>query len=63
MRDFFKRLFSQLAELWQKWSATQRIVLLAVVVIAIIGSMLVLRISGEPTSVALFRAQSMRQRI
>lgn len=54
MRDFFKKLFSQLAGLWQKWSATQRIVFFAVVVIAIVGSVLVLRISGAPTSVALF---------
>lgn len=54
MRDFFKRVFNQIGAIWKKWSLVQQGVFVAVLIVAIIGSFLILRISGAPTSVALF---------
>ena len=54
MRDFFKRLFNQISTIWKKWSIVQRVIFAAVIVAAVIGLVLVLRVSGAPQSVALF---------
>jgi flagellar M-ring protein FliF len=48
MNDFFKKLFGQIAGLWGKWSIVQKIVLIAVVVIAAGGIAVLVGVSSSP---------------
>lgn len=53
MRDFFKKIFSEIGKVWKKWSATQKILFFAVLVIAIVGIVVSLQVSGAPQAVPL----------
>ena len=54
MRSFFIRLYTQLRDLWKKWSGVQKLIFCAIIVVAVVGSIFVLRIGGAPQEVALF---------
>ncbi|MDR2070785.1 MAG: flagellar M-ring protein FliF [Treponema sp.] len=49
MNEFLKRLFGQITGLWGKWSIVQKIVLFAVVVIAIGGIASLVAVSSAPS--------------
>ncbi len=54
MNEWLKKLFAQITTLWSKWTLVQKLILIGIVVAAIIALILVLRVSGSPTSVPLF---------
>jgi flagellar M-ring protein FliF len=49
MNEWLKRLFSQIRELWGKWSALQKVILFAVVGAAVLGLVLLVVFSAQPT--------------
>jgi flagellar M-ring protein FliF len=49
----FKKFFGQLKTLWSKWTLVQKLILAGIVVAAVVGLVLVLRVSSEPTMVRL----------
>jgi flagellar M-ring protein FliF len=67
MNEFFKKLFGQISGLWGKWTIVQKIVLIAVVVIAIAGIAALVRVSSSPGMVpvidAPIRDETARDRI
>jgi flagellar M-ring protein FliF len=67
MNDFLKRLFGQIAGLWTKWSIVQKIILIAIVVIAIGGIAALVLVSSSPSMVpvidAPIRDETARDRI
>ncbi|MDR0376455.1 MAG: flagellar M-ring protein FliF [Spirochaetaceae bacterium] len=67
MNEFLKRLFGQIAGLWGKWSLIQKIILLAVVVIAIGGIAVLVAVSSSPSMApvidAPIRDEAARDRI
>ncbi|MFP4373620.1 MAG: flagellar basal-body MS-ring/collar protein FliF [Spirochaetaceae bacterium] len=50
MNEWFKRLVSQIRELWGKWSAVQKAILFAVVGGAVLGLVLLVVFSAQPTT-------------
>jgi flagellar M-ring protein FliF len=48
MNEFLKKLFGQIAGLWGKWSITQKIILIGVVVIAAGGIAVLVTVSSSP---------------
>ncbi|MDR2740978.1 MAG: flagellar M-ring protein FliF [Treponema sp.] len=56
MNEFFKKLFGQIAGLWGKWSIVQKIVLIAVVAIAIGGIAVLVTVSSSPSMVPVIDA-------
>lgn len=54
MNEWFKKLFSQIKELWAKWSLVQKIILIGIVVVLIGVVIFVSRFSASPTTVPLF---------
>jgi flagellar M-ring protein FliF len=67
MNDFFKKLFEQISNLWGKWSITQKIILMAIVVIAIGGIAALVLVSSSPSMApvidAPIRDEAARDRI
>jgi flagellar M-ring protein FliF len=49
MNEFFKKLFGQIAGLWGKWSIVQKIILIAIVVIAVGGIAVLMTVSSSPS--------------
>ena len=49
MNEWLKRLFSQIRELWGKWSTLQKVILFAVVGVAAVGLVLLVVFSAQPT--------------
>ena len=56
MNEWFKKLFSQIKELWAKWSLVQKIILIGIVVVVIGVLIFVSRFSATPTTVPIFSA-------
>ena len=54
MNEWFQKLFTQLKELWGKWSTTQKIVLLAVVAVVVIALVLLASVSSRPAMATLW---------
>jgi flagellar M-ring protein FliF len=67
MNDFLKKLFGQIAGLWGKWSALQKIILIAIGVIAIGGILALVTVSSSPSTApvidAPIRDETVRDRI
>ncbi|MDR1748298.1 MAG: flagellar M-ring protein FliF [Spirochaetaceae bacterium] len=67
MNEWLKKLFTQIKALWSKWTLVQKLILIGIVVAAVVALILVLRVSGTPTSVPLFDVpitdEAMRDRI
>ena len=53
MNEWFKKFFGQIKALWSKWTLVQKLILVGIVVVAIVGTVLVLRVSSAPTMVRL----------
>ena len=51
MNEWFKKLFSQIKELWSKWTLIQKIILIGIVVVVIGVLIFVSRFSATPTTV------------
>jgi flagellar M-ring protein FliF len=49
MNEFLKKLFGQIADLWGKWSIVQKIILIAIVVIAVGGIAILVGVSSSPS--------------
>ena len=56
MNEWFKKLFSQIKELWAKWSLVQKIILIGIVVVLIGVVIFISRFSASPTTVPIFSA-------
>ena len=52
--DWFRRLMEQVRELWGRWSTTQRIILLSVVGVVVVGLILLITVSASPSRADLF---------
>ena len=53
MNDFFKRFLEQIKTLWGKWSWNQRLILIGVAVLVIVGVVVMTVVSAQPSRVAL----------
>lgn len=53
MNEWLKRIFTQLRELWGKWTPLQKVILAAVVGGAILGLVLIIAFSASPSMVPL----------
>jgi len=53
MNEWLKQFLSQIKNLWGKWTATQKIILLAVLGVAILGIILIVAFSAAPSMVPL----------
>jgi flagellar M-ring protein FliF len=53
MNEWFKKLITQLKNLWGKWSVTQKIILFAVVGVALLAIILVVVFSASPSMIPL----------
>ena len=56
MNEFFKRILEQLKSFWTKWSALQKIIFFAIVVVSIIGLFSLVRFSASPSMVRLINS-------
>jgi len=56
MNEFFQKLITQIKSLWGKLSLIQKIILFAVVVVAILGIVLLVNFSASPSMVPLITA-------
>jgi flagellar M-ring protein FliF len=54
MNEWLKKLFSQIKELWSKWSIIQKVILIGVFVAVIVALVLVVSLSSKTTEVPLF---------
>ncbi|MBE6344535.1 MAG: flagellar basal body M-ring protein FliF [Spirochaetaceae bacterium] len=54
MNEWLKKLVSSVKELWAKWTIVQKVILFAIVIVAIIALVFLLRFSSKPTAVPLF---------
>ena len=54
MKDFFKKIISHIKQLWGKWTFIQRIILIGIVAIVLIGLITLLSVSSSPTLVPVF---------
>jgi flagellar M-ring protein FliF len=67
MSEFIKRLLGQITALWGKWSIVQKIILIAVVVIAIGGIAVLVTVSSSPNMAPIIdapiRDETVRDRI
>ena len=54
MNEWLKKLFSQIKELWSKWTVIQKVILIGII-IAVVGALIfILTFSAKPTRVPLF---------
>ncbi|HSV56941.1 MAG TPA: flagellar basal-body MS-ring/collar protein FliF [Magnetospirillaceae bacterium] len=53
MNEMLKKTFEQLKTLWSKWTLVQKLILCALVAVAVLGTVLLFRVSGAPTRVRL----------
>lgn len=53
MNEWLKKFFEQLKALWSKWTITQKLILAAIVVAALVGTVFLFRVSSAPTMVRL----------
>ena len=53
MREFFRRLLSEINKIWQKWARSQKLVFGGIVVVIIIVAIIFFRVSGGPQAVPL----------
>lgn len=67
MNEWLKKLFQQIKELWAKWSAVQKVILIGITAAVIAALVLVTVFSSRPTTVPLFSVpvsdQTMRDKI
>ncbi len=56
MNEWFKKFFGQIKTLWTKWSLVQRLILIAIVVAAIGGTIALFSISSKPSMVPVIDA-------
>lgn len=56
MNEWLKKSIDQLKALWGKWSMVQKLILAAVVVVAVVGIVLMLHVSATPSMVPLITA-------
>ena len=67
MNEWLKKLFQQIKELWAKWSAVQKVILIGITAALIAALVLVTVFSSRPTTVPLFSVpvsdQTMRDKI
>ncbi len=54
MNEWLKKLFQQIKELWAKWSAVQKVILIGITAAVIAALVLVTVFSSRPTTVPLF---------
>lgn len=54
MNEWFKKLFTQIKDLWSKWTMVQKIILIGIVVVVIGVLIFVSRFSAAPTTVPIF---------
>ena len=54
MNEWLQRVFTQIRELWGKWSTTQKIILFAVVGVLVVGLVILASISSSPGMVQLW---------
>ncbi|MFI3257526.1 MAG: flagellar basal-body MS-ring/collar protein FliF [Spirochaetales bacterium] len=54
MNEWLKKLFSQITELWSKWSMAQRVIVGGIVAAGILALVLIPTLSSRPTATALF---------
>ncbi len=53
MNDFFKRFLEQIKTLWGKWSWNQRLILIGVAALVVVGVVVMTVVSAQPSRVAL----------
>ncbi len=53
MNDFFKRFLEQIKTLWGKWSWNQRLILIGVSALVVVGVIVMTVVSAQPSRVAL----------
>ncbi len=53
MNEWLKKFFEQLKALWSKWTLVQKLILAGIVVAAVVGTVLLFRVSAAPTMVRL----------
>lgn len=53
MNEAFKKFLEQAKALWSKWTAVQKLILAGIIVVAVVGVVLLLRVSAAPTMVKL----------
>lgn len=53
MNEWLKKLFSNLSELWKKWTMVQKLVLFGVIGLALVGIIVLFSVSASPTMVPL----------
>ena len=53
MNEWLKKLFSNLSELWKKWTIVQKMVLFGVIALAMVGIIVLFSVSASPTMVPL----------
>ncbi len=56
MNEWFKKLVEQVTALWEKWTATQKIILFSVIGIAVVAVILIVTFSASPSMVPLLRS-------
>ena len=54
MNEFFKKIADTIKRLWGKWSPLQRVILIGIAVLLIIGIIALFGVSSKPTMVSLF---------
>jgi len=55
MNEFFKKFFSQIKDLWSKWTLVQKLILGGIVLGALVAVFFLLRVSAAPTMVKLIQ--------
>ena len=53
MNEWLQKLLNQAKEIWQKWSATQKIIIFSVLGVTILAAILLISFTGWPTLVPL----------
>ncbi len=54
MNEWLKKLFTQIKDLWAKWSVVQKVIISAVAAVIILALILIPTVSSQPTTVPLF---------
>lgn len=56
MKDFFKKIVTQITTLWGKWSLVQKLILIGIAVVAVAGFIAMVSVSSAPTAVPVIDA-------
>ncbi|NOY10056.1 MAG: flagellar basal body M-ring protein FliF [Spirochaetes bacterium] len=56
MNEWLKKLVEQITALWEKWTATQKIILFSVIGVSVVAIILIVTFSASPSMVPLLRS-------